>query len=126
MTLSSYRLLGPFLRPGMNRYDALLGGCMRRRRFIELIGGAAAWPLAARAHQAALPVVGFLRSTPAATSTYFVEAFRQGLNEAGFLEGQNVRMEYRWADDQLDRLPAMAGDLVRRQVALIVANGVAA
>src|ERR1051325_3391178 len=96
---------------------------MRRRDFIAALGGAAAWPLAAHAQQPAMPVVGFLRSTSAASSGYFVEAFRQGLNETGFVEGQNVSMDYRWADDQLDRLPAMAADLVRRRVTVIVANG---
>jgi len=95
---------------------------VRRREFIAALG-AAAWPLAARAQQPATPVVGFLRSTSAASSGHFVEAFRQGLNETGFVEGQNVSMDYRWADDQLDRLPAMAADLVRRQVAVVVANG---
>jgi len=96
---------------------------MRRRDFIAALGGAAAWPLAAHTQQPAVPVVGFLRSTSAASSGYFVEAFRQGLNETGFVEGQNVSMDYRWADDQLDRLPAMAADLVRRGVTVIVANG---
>jgi putative tryptophan/tyrosine transport system substrate-binding protein len=99
---------------------------MRRRDFITLIGGsAAAWPLAARAQQPPTPVVGFLRSTTAAGSVHLVGAFRQGLNEAGFVEGQNLAVEYRWADDQGDRIPGMAAELVRRQVAVIVANGVA-
>jgi putative tryptophan/tyrosine transport system substrate-binding protein len=95
--------------------------------FITLLGGAAAaWPLAARAQQQpALPLVGFLRSTTAAGSEHLVAAFRRGLNEAGFVEGQNVTVEYRFADDQDDRIPAMAAELVRRQVAVIVANGIA-
>jgi len=98
---------------------------MKRRTFISLLGGAAAWPLTARAQRPSIPVVGFLRSTTAAGAAHLVAAFRQGLNEAGFVEGQNVVVEYRFADDQEDRIPGMAAELVRRQVAVIKANGIA-
>jgi putative ABC transport system substrate-binding protein len=96
---------------------------MNRRDFISLTGGTAvAWPLGAHAQQPAMPSVGFLRSTSLADSTRDVTAFRQGLKEAGFVEGQNVTIEYRYADNQLDRSPALVADLIRRPVAVIAGN----
>src|SRR5262249_43590177 len=96
---------------------------LRRREFISLLGGAAAWPLAARAQQTAMPVVGFLGTASAGPFTHLVAGLRRGLQETGFIEGRNVAIEYRWAEGQYDRVPALAADLVRRQVAVIVTVG---
>jgi len=100
---------------------------MRRREFILALGSAAAtWPLAARAQQPALPVVGFLRSTPSASFDHLVAAFRQGLSETGFVDGRNVVIQQRWAEGRDDRLPALLADLISLKAAVIVANSIGA
>ena len=97
---------------------------MRRRGFIALLGGAAVpWPLAARGQQPAMPVIGLLSTRAAGQNQNILAAFGQGLKEAGYVEGQNVAIEYRFAENQYDRLPALAADLVRRQVVVIVTMG---
>src|SRR5687767_3972738 len=99
---------------------------MRRREFFGGLAGAAAWPLVARAQQPALPVIGFLRSSTPAHATHYVAAFQQGLKETGFIEGENVALEFRAAENQPDRLPALVAELIQRRVAVIVGSQISA
>src|SRR3981189_3641399 len=96
---------------------------MRRREFVSLFGAAAAWPIAARAQQAAMPVVGVLGAVSPDGYSERVRGLRQGLKDTGYVEGENVAIEYRWAENQFDRLPALAAELVRPRGAVIVTNG---
>src|SRR5215469_4263643 len=96
---------------------------MRRRKFIALLGGAAAWPLAARAQQQSIPVIGFLHGQSPDANADRLRGFHRGLKDSGYVEGENVTVIYRWAENQIDRLPAMAADLVRRQVSVITTFG---
>jgi ABC-type uncharacterized transport system substrate-binding protein len=115
--------LNTVIRAILDPGSLALGKPMQRREFISLIGGAVAWPLTARAQWPPMPVIGFLHSASLEPFADLVMAFREGLKDTGYVEGQNVAMEYRWANGHYDRLPALASDLVKRQVAVIVAFG---
>src|SRR5262249_19448141 len=100
-----------------------MSASVKRREFISLLGGAAGWPLAARAQQPAMPVIGFMSSRSPEDSAHLVAAFRRGFGEGGFVEGQNGAIEFRWARGQYERLPALAAELVSNRVAVLVAVG---
>src|SRR5262249_28657381 len=121
------RTAGMFQEPDRRETIRESGAFMRRRKFLALVcGAAAAWPLVARAQQPAMPVVGFLRNTPSTSFDHIVAAFRQGLSEAGFVDGRNVTIQQRWAEGRDDRLPALLADLISLKAAVIVANTIGA